>query len=174
MKIGGYQIIDLKGKNLTVDVGMVYEGIYDLIEGTNKAILISGLVVGGVEYDDTIVECSVVGNNFECILHGYKLTIRDNDVVTVSTASQGSLVKSFEVKTPSNSAVTSTVEGGTYYIAYSDKGGCEAFMQGEKGHRENTRFIIDITSVTTDGKGSNLSISKLDTSVNKVTVLAIK
>ena len=59
MKIGGYQIIDLKGKNLTTDVGMVYEGIYELIEGTTKPILLSGIQVDDTEYQDVYVSVSI-------------------------------------------------------------------------------------------------------------------
>lgn len=81
---GGYQIIDLKNKELTSGVGMVYEGIYDKVEGTRKAILISGLNVGGTEYHDTFVELTVNSTNFEGTIYGKTITISDEDVVTVT------------------------------------------------------------------------------------------
>lgn len=84
MTKGGYQIIDLKNKELTSGVGMVYEGIYDKIEGTRKAILISGLNVGGTEYHDTFVELTVNESNFVGTIYGKTITISDNDVLTVT------------------------------------------------------------------------------------------
>lgn len=84
MKIGGYQIIDLKGKNLTTDVGMVYEGIYELIEGTTKPILLSGIQVDDTEYQDVYVSVSINGSAFELKAYNKIFTIEDTDVVTVS------------------------------------------------------------------------------------------
>lgn len=81
---GGYQIIDLKNKELESGVGMVFDGIYDKIEGTRKAILISGLNVGGTEYHDTFVELAVNGSNYEGTIYGKTITISDVDVVTVT------------------------------------------------------------------------------------------
>lgn len=80
---GGYQIIDLENKNLTIGVGMVYEGIYEQIESTTKPILISGLVISHIEYNDLYSYPKVVGHEFEFIItDGYKLTVNDFDVVT--------------------------------------------------------------------------------------------
>lgn len=81
---GGYQIIDLKNKKLTSATGMVYDGIYDKIEGTRKAILISGLNVGGTEYHDTFVELTVDGTDYKGTIYGKTITISDKDVVTVT------------------------------------------------------------------------------------------
>lgn len=88
---GGYKIIDLKGKDLTLDVGMVYEGIYDALEGTTKAILLSGLVVNGVEYRDVFVG-PIVDSGAYLIYYTHDNThfdswsgvikIEDTDVVT--------------------------------------------------------------------------------------------
>lgn len=83
---GGYQIIDLQNKKLESGVGMVYEGVYDKIDGTRKAILISGLNVGGTEYHDTFVELTVNVSNYEGAIYGKSITISDADVVTVTNA----------------------------------------------------------------------------------------
>lgn len=81
---GGYQIIDLENKPLTIDVGMVYEGIYELVENTRKATLISGLNISGTEYNDVFVYLRVVESNFEGIINdGIKIVINDNDVVKI-------------------------------------------------------------------------------------------
>ena len=85
---GGYKIIDLKNKELTVDVGMVYEGIYESIESTNKPILLSGLNIGGKEYPDFWAFPEIYESNYYFILTSSsgdttKITIEDTDVVTV-------------------------------------------------------------------------------------------
>lgn len=84
MKKGGYQIIDLENKPLTLSVGMVYEDIYDLIEGTRKPIYVSGVNIDGTEYHDTYVDFKVNGSNFEGLIYGYKIVIEDTNVVTIS------------------------------------------------------------------------------------------
>lgn len=90
MKIGGYQIIDLKGKNLTTDVGMVYDGVYELIEGTRKPILLSGIQVDNTEYQDVFVSVSINGSAFELKAYNKIFTIEDTDVVTVTDDTDGS------------------------------------------------------------------------------------
>lgn len=86
MNRGGYQIIDLKNKPLTSGVGMVYPGVYDIVEGTRKAILVSGLNVGGTEYKDTYVDFIVTGTAFTGTIYGKSIKIEDTDVVTVTNA----------------------------------------------------------------------------------------
>lgn len=80
-KIGGYQVIDLKNKNLISGVGMQYSGLYDLIEGTRKPILVSGIQLDSEEYHDAFAEVSANGSQYEFDLYGYLFTINDNDVV---------------------------------------------------------------------------------------------
>ena len=83
---GGYQIIDLRDVNHQLGVGQTHYGIYDKIEGTRKVLLFSGITIAGAEYHDTYVELSVKGSNFEGTLYGYKISIADTDVVTISSA----------------------------------------------------------------------------------------
>lgn len=83
---GGYQIIDLKNKALTSGVGVVYDGIYDKVEGTRKPILVSGLNVGGTEYHDSFVDFTVSGTTFTGTIYGKTITIADTDTVTVTNA----------------------------------------------------------------------------------------
>ena len=84
MTIGGYQIIDLKNTKLTVGTGTKIDGVYDKIKSTRKAILISGLNVGGTEYHDTFVELTVSGTNYTGTIYGKTITISNADLVTVS------------------------------------------------------------------------------------------
>ena len=86
MITGGYKIIDLGNKNLTADVGMVFDGIYEAIESTRKTTLLSGLQIGGVEYNDAFVNFKVSGSNFvtEKPVYSYTITISDVDAVTAT------------------------------------------------------------------------------------------
>lgn len=84
MQKGGYQIVDLKNKKLTIGVGMVYDGIYEIIEGTRKATLLSGINIGGTEYHDTYIDFTVNGSDFIGTVFGKKITVTNNDVVTVT------------------------------------------------------------------------------------------
>lgn len=85
---GGYKIIDFKNKELKDGVGMVFEGIYDAIEGTRKPLLISGLNLDGQEIHDFYGLPYLEGTNYIIVVQGsldtfeYELTINDNDVVT--------------------------------------------------------------------------------------------
>ena len=89
MTIGGYQIINLNDENHSLGKGMVHEGIYEKIEGTRKPILLSGIVVAGVEYHDTYIFPTVNGSSYVAVvgrnptanteLH---INIEDTDVVT--------------------------------------------------------------------------------------------
>ena len=95
MTKGGYQIIDLQNKELTLGVGMVYEGIYEKIESTRKAILLSGLNIEEVgEMRDFFPMVRVVGSSYKLIYRDSEetwdswdgtITIADNDVVTCNS-----------------------------------------------------------------------------------------
>lgn len=89
---GGYQIIDLEDKNHELGVGMVHEGIYDKIEGTRKAILLSGLKFEGSELHDVFAFPTVSGSSFIFPITAVSgdstrtmlVTVEDTDVVTVT------------------------------------------------------------------------------------------
>lgn len=83
---GGYQIIDLKNKTLTSGVGMVFDGVYNKVEGTRKPILVSGLNVGGTEYHDSFVDFTVAGTAYTGTIYGKTIKIEDTDTVTVTNA----------------------------------------------------------------------------------------
>ena len=86
--IGGYQIIDLKNKELNSGVGMLYDGIYDSIEGATKPILLEGLNIDGTEHKPCFVFFTVNESNFETQITGkndiIQITVTDTDVVTVT------------------------------------------------------------------------------------------
>lgn len=82
---GGYKIIDLKNKPLKLNIGMVYDGIYEEIESTTKSILISGLNIDGEEIKDFYCVPRLQGTDYIFTYANYTLTIKDTDVVTIGT-----------------------------------------------------------------------------------------
>lgn len=84
---GGYKIIDFKDINLVTGTASTIAGVYDAIESNyRKAILISGIVIDGVEKADAFVELSVDNSNFVGSLYGKTLTITNTDKVTVKAS----------------------------------------------------------------------------------------
>lgn len=81
MKIGGYQIIDLGNKSLTT-TAVTIDGIYELIEGTRKTILLTGVNIGAVEKHDLFAEVNVSSDDFVIHAYGGTITITDDDEVT--------------------------------------------------------------------------------------------
>lgn len=83
-KKGGYQIIDLQNKKFVGSTGILFPGIYDSIEGTNKTILVSGLVVGNVKYHDEFATVTIDGSTFRLQLRNATVVVSDTDVVNIA------------------------------------------------------------------------------------------
>lgn len=83
MKQGGYQIIDLQNLSLSATAVNI-PGVYEKIEGTRKAILLSGINIGGVEYHDTFIEVTVDSGNYIATVYGKTLTITSDDNITIA------------------------------------------------------------------------------------------
>lgn len=80
---GGYKIIDLKGVDVTKNTMMI-EGIYESIESNyGKPLLISGIIIDGVEKDDVFVQATLNGTAYEFELYGYTIQVQDTDVVGI-------------------------------------------------------------------------------------------
>lgn len=62
---GGYQIIDLKSLDF-VDTSTIHviDGLYSLIEGTQKTILLHNIVVNSVEYHDVFASVTHDDDHF--------------------------------------------------------------------------------------------------------------
>lgn len=82
---GGYQIIDLKNKNLTDGVGTKYDNVYDAMKGTKKTVLITGMKVNDVEYRDCYVDFTLSGTAYVGTIYGKQIKIENTDVVTITT-----------------------------------------------------------------------------------------
>ena len=61
MKNGGYVIIDFSGVNFTENTPVNIPGIYKMIDGGSKPIVISGLVFNEIKYRDRFVSPENVG-----------------------------------------------------------------------------------------------------------------
>lgn len=83
---GGYKIVDFQDKNITSDAGITLVGIYESVESTRKAILVSGLTLDGVEQRDVFVNPVNGENNFTFSAYGRTFTVTSEDAITVSAA----------------------------------------------------------------------------------------
>lgn len=81
---GGYQIIDLQNKSLTVGTGVTFNGIYGQIGATRKAILVTGINIADTEYHDTFVDFTVSGTSYTGTIYGKTITITNADLVTIT------------------------------------------------------------------------------------------
>lgn len=78
--MGGYQIIDLKNEAFTTGTAKSVPGIYALIDGTRKAILLTNVQIDGAEYHDAFV--ALAGSPYTGSLYGYDISITSDDNVT--------------------------------------------------------------------------------------------
>lgn len=84
----GIQVLDLKDIDLEPDAetAAVIKGAYETIEGTRKAILVTGLVIDGVEQHSAFLVFTVDSGNYVAMIgNSYILTITDDDEVTITT-----------------------------------------------------------------------------------------
>ena len=86
--MGGYKIIDLKDVNLVTDGGGVkIEDIYNAIEESyRKPLLLSGIVIDGVEKNDRYVAFQHSDSEYHVLIDGKMLRIANGDTVTYTTS----------------------------------------------------------------------------------------
>ena len=87
MRKGGYQIVNFREIPLTAGKAATIPGVYAALERTNKAILVSGIIIGGVEYDDCFVMASVTDSNYKFTAFGYDFVITPQNSVTATAVS---------------------------------------------------------------------------------------
>lgn len=83
---GGYKIINLKDTNLvTGSDAVTIKGIYESIEDNyRKPLLLSGIVIDGVEKADMYVSFYVNEGKLSATLYNKVITIADDDTVTLT------------------------------------------------------------------------------------------
>lgn len=125
-KKGGYKIIDLKHTDfLSLEVGVVLAGIYASIESSyNKPLMLSGIVIDGVEKNDVYIEeLKVVDGSFVFKAYGYEITIDDEDnvdaveihVPVVKSVTSSATSKDIDILDGDEYLLSSTNEDGTIF-----------------------------------------------------------
>lgn len=87
---GGYKLIDLKDRKLTVgDNGVTVKGIYNSIKNShNKPFILTGINIGSVERNDVFIDFAVNSGNYVANISATeKITITNADLVTITTIS---------------------------------------------------------------------------------------
>ena len=84
---GGYKIIDFKDSPLKVGgEAITIGGIYDTVEVSyRKPLLLSGLNIDGVEYNDVYATPTISGGNYVFTAYGKTITITNADAVSVTS-----------------------------------------------------------------------------------------
>lgn len=87
--IGGYQIITLNDFNFTPsNTTIKIKGIYDILENSRKAVLITGFTYDSIEYRGIFAGFEVINSNFSTIVdyssNSFNITITDEDDVIVT------------------------------------------------------------------------------------------
>lgn len=82
---GGYKVVNFKDENITTENGATVSGVYESLENNyHKALMISGVVIDGTEYNDTFVEVTVSGSDYTFTAYGKTFTVTSEDKVTVA------------------------------------------------------------------------------------------
>ena len=88
--MGGYQIIDVTGLTFNSGTKVTKEGVWDLIEGTCKVLLLHGLKYKGTEYRDVwLNDLTHTGANYTGTVFGNTITITNDDGITITDAPAG-------------------------------------------------------------------------------------
>ena len=81
--MGGYQIIDVSGLTFVSGTKVTKEGVHDLLEGTDKAVLLHGLVYKTVKYRDVWLNDLIkTGTNYTGTVFGNTISIANDDGIT--------------------------------------------------------------------------------------------
>lgn len=91
---GGYKILDFNGCKLhtstqTFNRYEIINGIYDRIESSDKAFLIEGYNLDGVEYKAFFATFVVNSGSFVTIFNNHYITISSDDKVVVTVVKNG-------------------------------------------------------------------------------------
>lgn len=82
---GGYKIIDLKGVTIASEGGTTVTGIYNDIENNyRKPLLLSGIVIEGVEKADVFITVTTSESNFTFTAYNKTYTVTNADLVTIA------------------------------------------------------------------------------------------
>lgn len=86
---GGYQIIDISGKNFELPGSAKFKGVYEKVSGTTKPIMISDFTVGGKHERAAFVQATrnASTSDYNMLVANstgkYLITITKNDMVQI-------------------------------------------------------------------------------------------
>lgn len=91
---GGYRILDFNGNKFYTSTAAVERstkipGIYERIEGSDKAFLVEGYNLDGVEYKAFFTAFIVTDGSFVTIFNNHYITISADDEITVTAVTTG-------------------------------------------------------------------------------------
>lgn len=87
MSKGGYQILDFKNADIRSGITNYIPNAYETLEATRKPILLTNLMLDGLERRDAFVDFYVAQGNFNCDRQNFVIQIGKsndgNDPVTI-------------------------------------------------------------------------------------------
>ena len=84
---GGYKLIDLHNVNLKTGVGTTINGVYDAIKSSyRKPIILTGVVLGSVEINDTFVNVTIDNGNYKMTVPTGVIVVTKSDLVTYTAS----------------------------------------------------------------------------------------
>lgn len=82
---GGYKIINLRDTAIDTENGTTIAGTYEGIENNyRKPLLLSGIVIEGVEKPDVFIEVTSAENSFTFTAYGKTYTVTNDDLVKIA------------------------------------------------------------------------------------------
>lgn len=91
---GGYKILDFNGYTFSTSTtsapkSTIIDGIYERIESSDKAFLVEGYNLDGVEYKAFFTAFVVTDGSFVTIFNNHYITISANDKIVVTAVTTG-------------------------------------------------------------------------------------
>lgn len=91
---GGYKILDFNGYTFSTSTtsapkSTIIDGIYERIESSDKAFLVEGYNLDGVEYKAFFTAFVVTDGSFVTIFNNHNITISANDKIVVTAVTTG-------------------------------------------------------------------------------------
>ena len=84
---GGYKLINLHNVNLKTGVGTTINGVYDAIKSSyRKPIILTGVVLGSVETNDTFVNVTIDNGNYKMTVPTGVIVVTKSDLVTYTAS----------------------------------------------------------------------------------------
>ena len=84
---GGYKLINLHNVNLKTGIGTTINGVYDAIKSSyRKPIILTGVVLGSVETNDTFVNVTIDNGNYKMTVPTGVIVVTKADLVTYTAS----------------------------------------------------------------------------------------